>query len=130
MGDIQNGENRTESASGDDIPTFSDDRLYRALAAKPRRRLLYLLLERGECSVEEVATVLTGWEATETGTMGSVADRERIRTALDHVHLPLLADVGLVTYDRQRGTVEAEPVDPFLEELIGRGVDTEPQPRP
>jgi DNA-binding transcriptional ArsR family regulator len=130
MGDIQNMGNRTKSASGRCVPALSDDRLYRALAARPRRRLLYLLLERGERSVEELATLLTGWEATETGTMGAVADRDRIRTTLDHIHLPLLTDVGLVVYDRQRGTVEAEPVDPFLEELIERGVDAESQPQP
>lgn len=60
--------------------------------------------------------------------MRTATDRDRIRTALDHVHLPLLADVGLVEYDRQRDTVAFEPVDPFLEALIDRGVDSGPRP--
>lgn len=130
MGDMQNGDHRSEEGSAPDrAPSLSDDRLYRALAATERRRLLYLLLDEGERRVEELATVLTGWDATETGTMGTADDRERTLVELRHVHLPLLADVGLVEYDRQLITVDAESVDPLLEELLERSLDPEPGTR-
>ncbi|MFO7925841.1 MAG: DUF7344 domain-containing protein [Halobacteriota archaeon] len=130
MGDMQNGDHRSEEEpTPDRVPSFSDDRLYRALAATERRRLLYLLLDGGERRIEELATVLTGWDATETGTMGTGDDRERTLVELRHVHLPLLADFGLVEYDRQRGTVDVESVDPLLEELLERSVDHRPRTR-
>ena len=104
-------------------PQLSDDRLYRALASTRRRRLLHVLLEREESTVEELATVLTGWEASETGTMGTVRDYDRIGIELKHVHLPLLVDIGLIRHDRESDTVGIERLDPLLVELLSRSVD-------
>ncbi|MEF8808196.1 DUF7344 domain-containing protein [Natronomonas sp.] len=115
---------RQESGS-DSAPRLSDDRLYRALASTQRRRLLCFLLEAGETTVDELATVLTGWTAAEQGAMGTKEDREQLRMALRHIHLPLLADVGLVTYDRESGTVDIEALAPAVSELIRESVDRE-----
>lgn len=104
-------------------PQLSDDRLYRALASTRRRRLLYFLLEEGESTVEELATVLTGWEATDTETMGTVRDYNQIGIELKHVHLPLLVDIGLIRHDRESDTVGIERLDPLLVELLSRSVD-------
>jgi DNA-binding transcriptional ArsR family regulator len=117
-------DSRQESGSGN-APRLSDDRLYRALASTQRRRLLCFLLETGETTVDELATVLTGWTAAEQGTMGTTEDREQLHMALRHIHLPLLADVGLVAYDRQHGTVDIEPLVPAVSELIRESVDRE-----
>lgn len=108
-----------------ETPDLTDDRLYAALASTQRRRLLYYLLDREGGSVDEIATVLTGWEATETGGMGTPDDRTRVRIALEHCHLPRLAEAGLVTYDREAGAVEIEPLDPAVDDLLSRSVDPE-----
>ncbi len=108
-------------------PRISEDRLYRALASTRRRRLLYLLLEEGKCTVEALSTILIGWDATETSAMATRDDRDRIAVMLEHVHLPLLADEGLIAYDRRSETVEIEPIDPVVEDLVRRSVEAEPR---
>ena len=104
---------------------LDDDDLYRALASTRRRRLLYILLVEEESTVQKLATVLTGWGTTETGRMATPEDRRDIITALEHHHLPLLAESELVTYDRQSGTVALCPVDQAVADLISRSVESE-----
>lgn len=111
-----------ESKRGD---PWSDDRVYRALASTQRRHLLYFLLEQQESTVEEIATVLTGWGATERGTMGTADDRRQLVIGLVHVHLPILAEAGLVTHDRQSGTVRIESLDPSVQDLVRRSVESD-----
>ncbi|MFW5911105.1 MAG: DUF7344 domain-containing protein [Halolamina sp.] len=98
---------------------------YRALASTERRRLLQYLLDGEERTVDEIATVLVGWEVSESGTIGGPEDRNRTLLGLHHVHLPMLDDAGLVAYDRDRGTVRIEPLDPTTVELVDRGVERE-----
>ena len=110
-------------------PRLSDDQFYLALASTQRRRLLYVLLDEKESTVGELATVLAGWEATETGTMGKVDDRDRLVIELKHVHLPRLVDAGVVTHDPQRDTVRIESLDPLIEDLLSRSVESDRPPR-
>ncbi|MEF8815104.1 MAG: hypothetical protein V5A55_15035 [Halovenus sp.] len=116
-------------AEPDRSPRLSDDRLYRALAATPRRRLLYILLVEEKSTIDEIATVLAGWDATETGTITTPADREQIIVALEHIHLPRLSETGLVTYDRESGAVELERLDDAVIDLICQSVESEHPPR-
>lgn len=121
----QNGR-QTETGTA---PGLSNDLLYRALADTRRRRLLYVLLVEGKSTVDEIATVLAGWDATQTGTMALPADREQIIIELDHVHLPRLVEAGLVTHVRESGVVETEPLDDAVADLICRGVESAPPSR-
>lgn len=104
---------------------LADDRLYRALASTQRRRLLYILRENGEHPVEELATILAGWEATDTGMMASSEDRRRRLLELRHRDIPMLADAGLVEHDREGGTVSPKPLPEPIAELAGRAVDVD-----
>lgn len=122
--ELGGSEQRDPGSIAERAPRLSDDRLYRALASTRRRRLLYLLLERDECTVEEAATLLIGWDATETGEMATADERERVAVTLQHVHLPLLADAGLVEYYPQSGTIGIESLDPVVEDLIRRSVES------
>ena len=127
------GEESRDRERGDDldgVPGLSDDGLYDALASRRRRRVLYLLREADERTVDELATLLSGWEATETGGMGSREDRDRIAVSLVHVHLPVLDDARLVSYDGRDGTVESRPVRAVVDELIRRSVEDDPSARP
>ncbi len=107
--------------------TLADDALYRAFASRQRRRLLAILrdTEPGGTSVDELATLLCGYDATATGTMGTPSSRDQLLVALTHVHLPHLDAVGLVDYDRGDGTVASRPLDPEVEELLDRSVAAE-----
>lgn len=105
-------------------PRLADSEFYRALASTRRRRLLYTLLDRGECSVSEAATVLTGWDLADSGGMASPDDRRQVMLSLQHVHLPVLTEAGLVTFDREADVVALEPLEPPVSDLIRRSVES------
>lgn len=115
----------SESAKSATSSRLADDDFYRALASGRRRRLLAILFDDSESTVDELANVLTGWETTEAGTMATLDDRDRIAVELRHVHLPVLDDVGLVTYDTQTGAVRLDDVDDVVSGLISRSIEAE-----
>jgi DNA-binding transcriptional ArsR family regulator len=82
-----------------------DDALFRALASDDRRRVLYLLSERGESTVPDLASVLVGWERAGRKDVATRADRDRRATKLRQAHLPVLDAAGLVCFDRETGAV-------------------------
>ncbi|WP_229110938.1 DUF7344 domain-containing protein [Halapricum desulfuricans] len=102
---------------------LSEDRFYDALSSVQRRRVLYHLLEEGETPIEELATVLTGWEATQRGTMSTPADHTKHHLALHHIHLPLLVEAGLVAWDRESGAVTPESLEPLVRDIVRRSVE-------
>lgn len=126
MKGAKEGSNQTgQSIAGDLPPILADDEFYQALASKHRRRVLHYLSEVERTTVEELATVLSGWEATETGTMQLPADRERIQLALVHNHLPRLADAGLIAYESHTAPVQLESLHPRVMEIIRQSVEAE-----
>jgi DNA-binding transcriptional ArsR family regulator len=82
-----------------------DETVFRALSEVGRRRVLYVLLEGGTVTVPELATVLVGWDRVGRRGVATPGDRDQRLTSLRHVDLPLLADAGLVRYDRSADTV-------------------------
>lgn len=104
---------------------LAEDQFYRALASRRRRRVLYYLLETTDNTVEELATVLSGWEAATTGAIQTPADRSEIHLELVHNHLPQLADAGLITREPNADTVRLDPIDPQIADLIRRSVGAE-----
>lgn len=122
--------NNRQATESDSSPQFSDDKFYRALASTRRRRLLYYLLDAEESTVEELATVLTGWEATETGRIGTPDDREDARVTLIHVDLPRLADAGLISYEPGDGAVRIASLGPGVSDVVRRSVEFGPSERP
>lgn len=108
------GDRGTEGASG----VLGSDRFYRAMAAEPRRRVLYHVLETDRSTLEELATVLTGWDAVESSRVESTDVRDQWKMELRHVHLPHLADVELLEYDQETGVVEATDLDPGVRDLV------------
>lgn len=124
MGKNQEGDNHVTRV-GDDAVGLADDRLYRSIAARPRRRLLYYLLDTGETSVGELAEVLVGWNTTEAGGMAMTEDHERMVAALRHAHLPALEDANLVTYDPVDGTVAVGEIAESVRDLLERSIAAE-----
>ncbi|SEH17702.1 hypothetical protein SAMN04487967_3349 [Natronorubrum sediminis] len=108
---------------------LADDSFYRALASSERRRVLYLLLDKEQYTIERLATALTGWDATDSETMRTPADYEQRRIRLVHADLPFLVEADLIRYDVTRGTVHLESLDPVVRDLIEASIETERRQR-
>ncbi|WP_256301388.1 DUF7344 domain-containing protein [Haloarchaeobius salinus] len=127
------GRNHSDQSGGDPrgettAAGLADDQLYRGLAAAERRRVLYSLLTRGPSTVDELATLLAGWRATDRGRMVPADARRTLLTELIHVHLPLLEEAGLVVRDDDSGSIEVGPLDPAVEELVRESIAAESTP--
>ena len=86
------------------MPPDSVSPLLRALAHERRRHVVSHLAGSGTATHEElVAAVVEREDAA------SSRSRERVATALRHVHLPTLADADLVEVDGEAGEVRLEP---------------------
>ena len=80
------------------IDERATDAVFEVLADGHRRTLVAYLRRANEATVEELATAI---EAQESEFQG---DDPVIR--LSHVHLPKMADAGLIEYERSSGQVE------------------------
>lgn len=98
------------TSTGETIPT---EKLFDALSTKRRWRVLRYLLRHGDerTDVEELARALVPGDPSEE------AVRKRY-VSLVHSDLPVLADLGIVTVERERAVVEPTDrigsVEPFL----------------
>lgn len=91
--------------------TMSTETALRLLADRTRRQLLRRLQE-----AEAEAVPVDDLLAALAGAPGGASRRETA-IALYHVHLPKLAAMDVVEWDRDRGTVRYGPTEP-LEELL------------
>lgn len=85
------------------------------LLTHPHRRyiLYYLTRESERVEIETLATAIATWDGGHTGT-DRRTDRTDVAIALHHIHLPKLADAGIITFDANTGCIE-------LRELNGHG---------
>lgn len=79
-------------------PLPPPDNLFRAVADSDRRRLLAVLAGESEMALDDLADVLVGWESTVDGPAGP-DEWAQVKIELVHMHLPLLAEAGLITHD-------------------------------
>lgn len=115
---------------GDGRP-LTTDQIFHLLSASRRRQVLsYLRGAGGRATVGTLAEHVAAVELDLPVGQISSGQRKRIYIALYQVHLPALADSGVVAYDQERGTVElteaADRLFPYLD--LERGPD-DPGPR-
>jgi hypothetical protein len=88
-------------------PAVTDDldTVFELLSDAHRRYLFYHLFEMngGVAEFEAVANAVYRYETA--GEDGSDTTRKAVRIGLHHVHLPRLADAGVIDYDRRQGTI-------------------------
>jgi DNA-binding transcriptional ArsR family regulator len=78
--------------------TLDDDELHALLANGRRRFVLRSLLDQRTLELDQLATQLARWENDTDEPTDT--QRTRAHTALASIHLPRLAEAGIVTFDR------------------------------
>jgi len=91
------------------------DDLFRAVADSHRRRLLAVLSSESAMPLDDLTDVLVGWESTVSGPTGP-DEWAQMKIELVHMHLPLLAEAGLVTRDDDVVCLDSYPKP--VEELV------------
>ncbi|MFC6973877.1 transcriptional regulator [Halomicroarcula sp. GCM10025709] len=82
---------------------LAGDHVFEALANPYRRRLLFALFDQNLQSDEHLhpLTLLSDGEGSD--------DPEAVHVKLDHCHLPKLAGMGVIEWDREAGAVSKGP---------------------
>lgn len=105
---------RTGDASG----AIPSDQVFDVLRNHRRRDALRYLETVPETTVSDLAEHVAAVENDVAPEEVTSEQRKRVYVALYQNHLPKLADVGAVNYDRNRGTVErtraADSLSPYL----------------
>ncbi len=96
-----------------------------ALSDARRRHVLYYLLEHDDASLDELADVISGWLTVGRGMTTTPHRRNRIRTDLHHVHLPMLADFGFLEYDWESHHVELRDLSDEIQKLLDESLSVE-----
>lgn len=110
---MSNEPQRRETANGAAFtPDLSLDVAFDILADGRRRAVLsYLLKGDDRADLEDLATHVTSVEPT--------GGAKRATATLHHLHLPKLADAGLINYDEDRKIATAQDLirnlEPYLE---------------
>lgn len=109
-----------ESVEGD---TLSDDDVFEVLYNRRRRDVIsYLLEEDGSSTVGELAEYIAAKENDSTVQQLSSSERKRVYVGLYQNHLPMMDDVGVVDYDKNRGTVKLREcvtqLEPYLNDTV------------
>ena len=87
-----------------------DEDVMQALSARERRYVLYHLLDHERITLAELADVVAGWLAVNEQRVTTTVDRESIRLALYHNHLPKLAAIDLIAFDPEEKVVDRSPL--------------------
>lgn len=98
-------------------PGASVDELFGLLANERRQALLSVLATRGgPVDVDELTRAIAALETSTDATDVDESDLRRVRLTLHHVHLPKMADYGVISYDRNHrmvaladGLIDASP---------------------
>lgn len=115
--------------TGGESGAIAPDQVFDVLRNHRRRHALRYLEDAPETTVsdlaEYVAAIENGVESAEV----TSEQRKRVYVALYQNHLPKLADVGAIDYDRNRGTVDrtdaADAFSPYLATVAGGENDEE-----
>ena len=96
----------------------ADANPFRLLAHSYRRQVLAALADTdGSVTVRDVRNGIVTCETAASLSDVPAAEIKRVYLTLLHVHVPMLADAGVIDYDPDRGVIEAadlETVRPLL----------------
>lgn len=90
------------------------DRFFKALADERRRRTLIYLQQHESVSLEDLATFLAQQEGIDPDSEAF----QRLHVELAHLHLPKLADHGLLSFDERSKMVGHESLPTAVEDIL------------
>jgi DNA-binding transcriptional ArsR family regulator len=92
--------------SESDSESLSQGVIYDILSSPRRRFVLYYLREQGgQATVSELADEVAAWENDRSVAELSDKQRKRAYVSLYQTHVPKLAEVGIIDYDKDSGLV-------------------------
>lgn len=106
----------------------SPDQGFDLLSNRRRRYALHHLYrtEHQTAEIGELSEHVAAWENDVTVSDVTSAERKRVYTSLQQLHLPRMDEMNVVEFDDRSGTVElgpaADDLDVYLEVVGGRGV--------
>lgn len=84
------------------------DQVFGILKNKRRRYVLkYLSMVDGETTLSDLAEQIAAWECEKDIAQITSQERKRVYVGLYQCHLPKMADVSAIDYNKQRGDIEA-----------------------
>lgn len=109
--------------------TLSRDDVFDVLYNERRRDVLdYLRDNGGEATVSDLAEYIAAMENDTTVQQLSSSERKCVYVGLYQNHLPMMDDVGVVDYDKNRGTVELRDCMPQLRPYLDEAADSADEP--
>lgn len=105
---------------------LSPDDIFKTLSNRRRRHVLHYLRHiDGTVTIRDLSEQLAAWENGTTTSEVVPGERKRLYTALHQTHLPKMDALGVVTYDRNRGTVRMNDslreFDAYLDAMSSEG---------
>lgn len=83
------------------------DQIFGILENQRRRYVLtYLSATEGTVTMNDLAEQIAAWECDKEIAQITSQERKRVYVGLYQCHLPKMADISAISYDKQRGTVE------------------------
>jgi len=119
-GRVSAGDSGPDADAPADESVIAPETVFEVLSNERRRYVLHHLKATGErVSVRDLSEQVAAWENGIDRAAVTPKERKRVYTALHQTHLPKMADVGVIDYDRDRGTLEltdaVEAFDIYLE---------------
>lgn len=85
---------------------LSTEAVFETLSSRRRRYTLHYLKQRdGPVTVRDLSEQIAAWENGTDPASVTAKQRKRVYTALHQTHLPKMHKLGVVDYDRDRGTI-------------------------
>jgi hypothetical protein len=106
MGSIEarDGGRRPET---EDHVSLSADAVFETLSSRRRRYVLYYFRQiEPSATIRDLSEQLAAWENDCDRSQVRPKERKRLYTALHQTHLPKMANLGVVDYDRNRGVAK------------------------
>jgi hypothetical protein len=115
---IQDGGQVIRETTGDGSLTKDD--IFEVLYNRRRRMVIWYLRDNdGTGTVSDLAEYIAADENDTTVKQLSSSERKRVYVGLYQNHLPMMDNVGVISYDKNRGTVQLQDVAAELEPYLG-----------
>lgn len=97
---------------------ITPDVILTCLRSSRRRFILYYLQDHERATVDELARQVAAWEDGVPPAEVATDHQKRVKTALVHTHLPMLADEVVIEYDPRSNEVKYTDPPALLNEVL------------